>query len=271
MTDPIAQVGETIKVALEKPREKYPLRRHRDDDYIDRIEIHGEPYRAHANAPASLLLRASIVPRYKTSGLSGDEWRISSVLELWPTGATEPFSRSFHSMWRLQEYAPYFVYTVAAKMLSVPGATLSAFRKGHLLYREQLATFGEAAMGISWLCVTANEGRQGVEWHHVSDADERTHCQQVGCSEPPVNVYHLKQIDEGKHGGHMVTPKYDFEGQYTWYCARHTYRGDCGFEDSDKNLELVEGAGLAREHVADESPSVFGGVTHVTLGEPADR
>lgn len=268
MIDPIAHLGETLKSALEKPREKYPLRRHRDDDCIDQIEIHADVYRQ-ARAPAALLLRATMLPRFKTSGLSGDEWRVSAKLELWPPRSAEPFVRTFHGMKRLQEYGPYFVYTVAEKLLPAPDATLSAFRKGHLLFRETLATFGEAAMGIAWLCVTANEGRQGIEWHHVSDAEERTHCQQVGCSDLPVNVYHLKQLDEGKHGGHLVTPKYDFEGQYTWYCARHSHRGDCGFEDSDANLVLVEGDGLARQHAADESPSGLAAPIFVTL--PGDK
>lgn len=41
--------------------------RHHDDEIIDRITI-------------------EVVPRYKTSGLSGDEWRVSAVIKLWRKG-----------------------------------------------------------------------------------------------------------------------------------------------------------------------------------------
>jgi len=50
--------------------------------------------------------------------------------------------------------------------------------------------------------------------------------------------------------------------------AEGDYRcGDCGFEDADANLELVEGNGVARQHAADESPSALAAPIHVTLPE----
>jgi len=42
--------------------------RHRDDEFYDRIEV-------------------EVVPRYKTSGLSGDEWRVSTRVRLWRKNA----------------------------------------------------------------------------------------------------------------------------------------------------------------------------------------
>ena len=42
--------------------------RHEDDEFYDRITI-------------------EVVPRYKTSGLSGDEWRVSTSVQLWRKGA----------------------------------------------------------------------------------------------------------------------------------------------------------------------------------------
>jgi hypothetical protein len=64
------QVGEKLKTAMEAPTPKRPLRRHRDDNYWDEIVI----------LSGQVALRGHIVPRYKTSGLSGDEWRISAHL-----------------------------------------------------------------------------------------------------------------------------------------------------------------------------------------------
>jgi hypothetical protein len=38
----------------------------------------------------------------------------------------------------------------------------------------------------------------------------------------------------------MIDPEYDFVGQFTWYCAEHATRGDCGLEDADSNLEVIK-------------------------------
>jgi hypothetical protein len=253
-----AKIGQTLKTAMETPRGKLPLRRHHDDDYWDCITVQAR----------DVSLRATIVPRYKTSGLSGDEWRISARLQVFAgqAGQALVLERTFHRMRRLTEHAPVFLWREARTLLGVPDATLVATRKGVVLTTRAFPTFGEAALGMGWHIVTANEGEDGVEWHHLSDEEERAHCQQVGCSDPPVNVYHLKKLLYGDHPPDtFYAPKYDFEGQYVWYCARHTTRGDCGFEDADKNLELVQGSGVARQHAADESPSAFGGTIEVTL------
>jgi hypothetical protein len=260
MTDPkqaVANIGKTLKTAFGKKNEM-PLRRHRDDDYYDRVEIKA----------GDVSLFATVVPRFKTSGLSGDEWRISSRLIVTNLPTRAVFERSFHSMRNLAEYSPVFLWREARTLLGVKDATFVALRKGIVLTTRKFATFGEAALGIGWHVVTANEGEKGVEYHHLSDEEERARCQQVGCSDAPVNVYHLKKILYGDHPPDtFMVPKYDFEGQFVWYCARHTTRGDCGFEDADANLELVSGSGVARTHAVDESPSVLGGVISIGKGE----
>ena len=255
-TAQIAKIGETLKTSFGK-KDKWPLRRHRDDWYSDRVEV---------NAGYVALL-ATVIPRYKTSGLSGDEWRVSSRIQVATgtgAGAHIVLERGFNSMRGLAEYSPVFLWRECRTLLGVRDATLTALRKGHVLTERKFPTFGEAALGIGWHIVTANEGEKDVAWHHLSDEEERSHCQQVGCSDPPVNVYHLKKILHGDNPPDtFYAPKYDFEGQYVWYCARHTTRGDCGFEDADANLELVQGAGLARQVASDESPSVMGGVIEI--------
>jgi hypothetical protein len=233
-----------------------PLHRHRDDDYCDRIDI----------TALNARLVARVVPRYKTSDLSGDEWRVSAVLELYGRNDRFPepvFSRSFHRMKDLLHYAPRFVYmTEHRPILNSSAALLHVQRKGVTLFDQHFLTFGDAAIGLAWHIVVANEGSDpSVKWHHLTDEEERARCQQVGCSEPPVNTYHLKTLHVGY--GVMRAPEYNFTGQYTWYCARHSERGDCGLEDADKNLDLVEGDGVARPHAGDESESAFGGIIGV--------
>ena len=61
---------ERLKEALEKPLAKLPLRRHHDDNYWDEIIVYG----------GQVTLHGTTVYRYKTSGLSGDEWRTSARL-----------------------------------------------------------------------------------------------------------------------------------------------------------------------------------------------
>ena len=252
-----------LKGALAKKPSKMPLHRHRDDDYFDRIVI---------TCDEGPLLRASIVPRYKTSGMSGDEWRISARLEVHPNhrdvdGTTPVLVQSFGNMRGLVEHAPHFLWSKARPLLTYGPAALRVYRKEHAIFQEAFASFGDAAMGMSWHIVTANEGRRGVEWERVSDADERTHCQQVGCSDAPVNFYRLKQLQYGNNHSTFMPPKYEWEDRFVWYCARHTTRGDCGLEDADANMELVDGAGVARQNAADESPSVCMGAVAVDIGK----
>jgi len=208
-----------------------PLRRHHDDDYWDKVTI---------QAATGANFVSFIRPRYKTSGLSGDEWRISAVVEVRRHPRNEPIAtRTFHRMRNVLEYAAYFVFSNAPELFSSSSAAvLTVERKGHVLMCEERGTFGDAMIGLGWHILTANEGRDGVEWHHLTPEQEREHCQQVGCSAPPVVAYRLKKLQIGVDH-HMIEPEYDFVGQYAWYCAQHAERGDCGLEDCDTNLETV--------------------------------
>lgn len=251
----VGKLGERLQAAMGQRPPKMPQHRHHDDDYWDRIEVDAE----------GVKLRAFMVPRYKTSGMSGDEWRVHAKLEVTLDGVKTPIvSHGFHRMRGLLEHAAHFIYATAAGSLGKPDATLTAFRKGVVLTKQTFPTFGDAALGMGWHIVTANEGSAKAEWRHLTNAEELARCQQVGCAEPPKNFYRLKKLQVG-NGSLMVEPEYDFTGQFTWYCARHTERGDCGLEDADENMILVDGNGVPVVHPADESPSVMGGVVEVKL------
>jgi|WetSurMetagenome_2_1015567.scaffolds.fasta_scaffold153184_2 hypothetical protein len=214
-------------------KNKFPLRRHHDDDYWDRIIVHA--------ASTGVYLQISVRPRYKMSELSGDEWRISVAVEVRrnPQQKEAEFARSYHRIRNATEYAPYFVYQSIPELFPSPIALLSVERKSHVLMSEYRPTFGDAIIGLGWHIVTCNEGRKGVEWYHLSDEQERKHCQQVGCAKTPVVTYRLKKLQVATSERMMIDPEYDFVGQFTWYCAEHATRGDCGLEDSDLNLEAV--------------------------------
>ena len=215
-------------------KDEFPLRRHHDDDYVDRILILSPEAR----------FEAFMAPRYKQSGLSGDEWRVSAKVEVHDLRVHAPnhpvFERSYHRMKNVESFAAYFVLEKAPWMLAGGAASLSASRKGRLLFEEMRPTFADAVIGLGWHVLTANEGREGVFWHHLNYAEERAHCQQVGCSAPPTVTYRLKELQISPSYEYKVAPEYDFIGQYVWYCAEHATRGNAGLEDCDSNLERVE-------------------------------
>ena len=267
----VERVGEVLRDTLRAPPPELPLRRHRDDDYWDRVTV---------ASPSGPTLTASIVPRFKTSGLSGSEWRVSAALILrsraagsMPTGLQDErpilLERRYHRMGGrvtgLLHYAPYHAYAAVRASASrrtralfdAAGAVITVERKGVVLMREERPTFGDAVLGLAWHLVSANEGREGIEWHHLTPDEERQHCQQVGCPDAPVNFYRLLGLQAHPNASRLMKPEYDWEGQYTWYCARHTTRGDGGLEDSDRNLELIVGPGSADPDPSDAAPSAL--------------
>lgn len=235
--------------------DKMPLRRHSDDDYYDEFVV---------TADKGLRLHAFTVPRFKTSEMSGDEWRIHAELHVARVGAmpANVLKERFQRIRSLTEFAPYFLWTKAQHVLDTPNAELRGKRKGVTLFRRRFDTFGEAAMGLGWHAVIANEtGETGdYKYHHLTTEEEREHCQQVGCSATPKNFFRLERILDGDE---LVEPKYDFTGRFTWFCGRHTGRGDSSLEDNDKNLVLVAGNGVSTSYDEDESPAVFGGVIEI--------
>jgi hypothetical protein len=236
-----------LKEALDEPEPLHAVQRlhhHQDDDYWDHANViaHGGVY-----------LSANVIPRFKTSGLSGDEWRIHAQLEMQVDNKLV-FEQGFRSMNTLFANSAHFVYKHAKQLLENPKAVLQVRRKGHLLFEQSFDTFGEAALGMGWHNILANEGTKDIKWHHLTNDQERERCQQVGCSATPTNVYRLKKLSRSRSHGTLEAPR-AWEGQYTWYCARHTERGDCGLEDCDSNLVLVSGNGIPVVVAADESPS----------------
>jgi hypothetical protein len=265
MVDQVSHFETVLRDTIRSPPPAMPLRRHADDDYCDRFTV---------TCPSGPSLVAWIEPRFKTSGLSGDEWRIRAMLRVSvrPSGPVdvgqrhEPavlLERGYGRMRGLLDYAPYHVYAATRAsqsrrtraLLELTRATLTVERKSVVLMREERPTFGDAMLGMGWHSVSANEGREGVEWHHLTDDEERARCQQVGCADAPRNFYRLKKLQVARSARTLIEPEHDFTGQYAWYCGRHSVRGDCGLEDADANLELVAGPGTATPHGGDESPA----------------
>lgn len=148
--------------------------------------------------------------RYKTSDLSGDEWRTSAVVSLTYKG-------------RLVAENAYRDMETAMKLLP------------------------------SFLTKVCESGDYDHRYHETSNL-----CDQIGCAEPAVSIYRLKQLFDSS--GHRLDMG-DYPTDWVWYrqfCQRHLQRGDCSREDSDDNYTVVSGPGPsdAKGWEDDESPAI---------------
>lgn len=218
---------------------------HPDDEWFDeiRFETGGGP-----------LLRIVTRPRYKTSELSGDEWRFSVAILVNRGEVWEQFDRTFRSI----ETACQGLYPAIFGHQELHGVTITSlgfYRKGQKLYEatyngDALACL-HAAGHLSWALVVAMEnGAQPKDYHE--------YCFNPGCPEKAVSTYRLKF--EYCRRGHKTEPK--FEPPLRRFCRRHLKRGNAGLEDADANYVVVSGPGpdRAKGYEDDISPARFGGV-----------
>jgi hypothetical protein len=161
--------------------------RHPKDPFIDRAQI-------------------TTVERYKTSGVSGDEWRFSYRVDLYRKEKLVAWS-CFGSM----EFA-------AVKLLE-------ALHLG----------FAELEMEERW---------ETIDWKKVPDLEKV--CCHPGCAQPPTRVYVLKRTysrncslsEEAKS---LRYPKGRRTRPARYFCDRHGQRGDCGLDDGNANYICIEG------------------------------
>jgi hypothetical protein len=220
-------------------------KRHSDDEWFDEFRIEGN------DAP---ILRAIIVPRYKTSDLSGDEWRISSQLQAWRLGQWESFEHYLDL--RVAAQAMYAsVYAKFRGLAAQSCVRVDFYRKGHKLYEAthdgQALPLFDALGHLPWAFIIASEA--GTFKREL----EELYCFQPGCPEKAVSTYRLN-FEYCRHG-HKTEPS---RPMLRRFCRRHLQRGDCGLEDADRNYEVLEGPGpgQAAGWEQDESRAAWGGV-----------
>lgn len=221
------------------------FKRHKDDEWFDEIVLMNE------GAPS---LRAVIVPRYKTSYMSGDEWRVSASWQFQRGKVWSDFDTGKLNI----EIACIALYPglFGSHKEWHGGETLGIvfFRKGIEIYKStydgKALPLLHAAGHLPWARIHASE-------NSVPRVDMNVYCFQPGCAKKAVSTYRLKK--EFCREGHEEEPHKETLRRF---CHRHLRRGDCGLEDSDINYEVVDGPGPdgAREREEDESPAAFGGV-----------
>jgi len=190
-----AQHGARRVVAVRKGKGWVHWKQHRDFEYVDRVEL-------------------EVVPRWKSSHLSGDEWRVSSVVRLYCKGMLL-YQRPYHRMEDAASHLPWLVKTV-----------------------------GE--MGV-------HDEEMERHLSHIADRlSSGEICMQPGCANPSTVVYEL-QKEFSREGFEFQSPPDWGQHLLRAFCDDHATRGDCGLEDADANYTTIEGSPAeAKERVMAE-------------------
>ena len=209
-------------------------KRHPDDPWIDEIRI---------EAPGGPLLRLRCYERWKSSYLSGDEWRFSYNWEARTNRGWEIVQRKDGAppsgSHRPRDAALLLYGIVEEGAHQATPVTVHLYRKGHLVWTvSEVRTLRDAAGHLPWDLIIAGERHDAVS---VEEATKHL-CAQPGCRTEPTACYLIKQ--EYDHCGNpqdaelarLVGP------HKRCFCEQHRHRGDCALEDADTNYELLEGA-----------------------------
>lgn len=199
--------------------------RHHDDDWIDEVQLVG---------PA-LQIRAVTRERYKTSGMSGDEWRFST---LWqhrtPSAEWEDYDGGYRDLQAACARLYPGLYTSHPDWHSAEITHVDFLRKGSIVYRSTYEGEPRPLLVIAghmpWALIQARE--------NCSPDQNEALCQQPGCVAEACSVYRLKK--EYCRQGHPSDP---FWPTLLRFCVKHLRRGDCGLEDADANYEVLHGPG----------------------------
>lgn len=231
----------------------YDMKLHRDDHWIDTIHLCG---------PSQPLLRLTTQCRYKTSGLSGDEWRTSTVWQCTPDLATYmqgdlaaeadgdwlTFDGGYHGKLDVGCAALFPRLFSSQPRIHAFSITMIAFlRKGQVLYGSsydgQAMPLLTCAGHLPWALIHARDQPLGLDsaWNEMKRL-----CFQPGCAERAVSTYRLKQCyrpDGSAYPAEAPRIGQPKAGLVRRFCPRHLQRGDCGREDADANYEVLDGPG----------------------------
>jgi len=234
--------------------EKLSFQRHKDDKGVDEILFVDRLVQTIEEAQAHAFLRIALIERYKTSGLSGDEWRFSCGLYI---------REGERQDWRLISTEGSLDAMCAALYPSIYGDLQQGKWTKELVDRKVgNVTFQWKGLPV-WGCSYDGEATDflvaagHLPWAWMMCGDQgsdpgplNTLCCQPGCVELLVSVYRLKhRFCVGGHksdAGHSYTKHGEDEtvvSDVRGFCVKHLRRGDCGLEDSDDNYEVVSGPG----------------------------
>ena len=240
------------------------FQRHHGDEYIDEVLL--------ATAGGAQI-HAKVAYRYKTSGLSGDEWRTSvNVRFLLPE--RQSVTTTVRDFDALSQALPFLFMDRGIDVEQGEGeptpetqTVMQLKRKGHVVAASRWPTITHAVMafGWEWLTSRARSPDQEGAWRFLPDNVNHALCFQVGCAETAVAEYRLRarysQPDGFKH--ELDPARDDYRRRF---CLKHAQRGDCGLEDADSNYEKIGVVGP--EHARGFGADVRGSETVVIVMGP---
>lgn len=243
MSDPVSHGP--ASVGPEAPPLK-TFRRLDRDPWFDRIDVLTDGLvLVPGHAAVRVVLRLRCNYRYKTSGLSGNQWRVSWMWQanVRLLGDVQPareagwwnYDGPYHTIEAACAAAFPGIFTSQQQIHNYRCLHIDFFRKNRKLYEANHPTTQRVidALGhLPWALLMA--GDAGVP--EGTSAWNNALCFQSGCPEPAVSVYQLKQ--EFCCDGHPGTPT---PIVLRCFCGIHLERGDGGLEDADSNYVVLEG------------------------------
>jgi len=223
--------------------------RHRDDLGVDEIlfvaPVPGTVVPTTVDdAERHAVLRIALVERYKTSGLSGNEWRFSVGLYRredagaeWELISTEMTLDSMCAALYPSLYGDFQAMKWPHEFFKQKIGAIAFSWKGHPVwsasYEGQATDLMVAAGHLPWAWIQA--GDRGCDPGPLEAL-----CCQPGCAEPHVSVY--RRLKGYCRAGHADEPRAGSD-EVRGFCARHLRRGDSDLDDSDENYAVVSGPG----------------------------
>jgi hypothetical protein len=158
------------------------FKQHPDDELVDRVEM-------------------KIVPRFKQSGMSGDEWRTSGQTRMFHKGMLL-YERAYLTLADAAKHLPWLVTVVGEELLFSDDTELN---KRHD-------------------ALVDSKGKK---------------CMQAGCSKDATHVFQINELFS-ERGHKLDATENERFVSLRAFCDEHAERGDCDREDCDDNYLLVE-------------------------------
>lgn len=239
--------------------ERQSFQRHEDDQGVDEIlfvaPVPGTIVPQNVDeAQRHAVLRIALIERYKTSGLSGDEWRFSTGLYRREDADAE---------WELISTEATLDSMCAALYPSLYG-DFQSMKWGHEFFKQKIG-----AIAFSWkghpiwsasyegeaLDLMVSVGHAPWAWLQAcgqgcDPSPLKELCCQPGCVSPLVSVYQLQHRycreghkSEASHSYTKHNEEKTVVSDVRGFCAKHLRRGDCGLDDADENYVVLRGPG----------------------------
>jgi len=146
-----------------------------------------------------LSMEYEMLPRWKESELSGDEWRYTRILTVVRRNPNKTFLNHNTNNRTVREYRDLDIVSILGKFIA----------ENHRPYFGLVEKFGDITL-----------------------------CFQPRCMNEPTVLYRIKQewTTHSERGHKMVR---DYGIPVRAFCGDHRHRGDCDLEDADDNYELL--------------------------------